>query len=296
MYMRDLLQHLFLPHHSNNHRPKVLHIDALSVYVILLAFFYYGIQTIHKQYPQVLGYATDIYVGQLLALTNAKRQEAGLSPLTLNQQLSVAAAAKAKDMFAKNYWAHNSPDGLKPWDFITEAGYHYTVAGENLAKNFTNSQGVVDAWMDSESHKDNLLKNSYKDIGFAVVNGILEGEETTLIVQMFGTTPSELAALPPGRNIENSPQNSLPQEVKLPIVGAASAFTSVTQKPLVNIPTITRNIVLLFIGVLIGILAIDAWFILKRGTVRISGHNIAHILFFLMLLIVAGSVARGSIL
>src|SRR5450830_1198614 len=157
----NLFLHLFIPQHTNNHRAKALHVDALLVYVLMFALFNLGIRAAHKVAPSVLGYATDINVQQLLAGTNAKRQEAGLGPLTFNSTLSVAAANKAADMFAKNYWAHNSPTGSTPWDFITGAGYHYTVAGENLAKNFSNSQGVVDAWMASPSHRANVLKAGY---------------------------------------------------------------------------------------------------------------------------------------
>ncbi|MCX6791822.1 MAG: CAP domain-containing protein, partial [Candidatus Gottesmanbacteria bacterium] len=176
------LRHFFIPHQTNNHRAKALHVDMLLAYVLLFALFNLGIRAAHKVMPDILGYATDINVQQLLADTNAKRQEAGLSPVTLNNTLSVAAANKAADMFVKNYWAHNSPAGATPWDFITGAGYHYTVAGENLAKNFSTSGGVVDAWMASPSHRENLLKAGYRDVGLAVVNGTLAGEETTLVV------------------------------------------------------------------------------------------------------------------
>src|SRR5690242_9037034 len=109
MVFIDILRHLFIPHHTNNHRAKVLHVDALLTYVLLFAVFNLGVRILHRSVPDVLGYATDIHVEQLLSGTNAKRQEAGLGAVTLNSQLSAAAAAKAADMFAKGYWAHNSP-------------------------------------------------------------------------------------------------------------------------------------------------------------------------------------------
>lgn len=182
------LRHLFLPHHTNNHRARVLHIDALFLYALFFAVFAAVSLFVRREAPDILGYATDIYADQLLSETNQKRAEAGLPPLMMNSQLSQAAAAKAQDMFAKDYWAHNSPDGKTPWDFIKGSGYVYTLAGENLAKNFSDSSGVVNAWMASPSHRDNLLKAGYRDVGFAVVNGVLNGEETTLVVQMFGST------------------------------------------------------------------------------------------------------------
>jgi len=107
-----------------------------------------------------LGFATDISIQALLKDTNDKRIENGLQPLTLNDQLNQAAAGKAADMFGNNYWAHISPSGKTPWDFILGANYQYVYAGENLAKDFQDSQGVVDAWMNSPSHKENLLNSN----------------------------------------------------------------------------------------------------------------------------------------
>jgi len=113
-----LVLHLFVPHHTNNHRPKVLHIDALLVYIFLFGLFNLGIRSVHNKIPDILGYATDIYVDKLLWATNVKRQETGLAALSLDAQLSAAAARKAADMFAKNYWSHTSPTGSTPWQFI----------------------------------------------------------------------------------------------------------------------------------------------------------------------------------
>ncbi len=288
----NLFLHLFIPQHTNNHRAKALHVDALLVYVLLFALFNLGIRAAHKVAPAVLGYATDINVEQLLTGTNAKRAEAGLSPLTLNGTLSVAAANKAADMFAKNYWAHNSPTGSTPWDFVTGAGYHYTVAGENLAKNFSTSQGVVDAWMASPSHRANVLKAGYRDVGFAVVNGTLNGEETTLVVQMFGATAGELAAAP-----KPPPQPVVvPQEAAEVNVPAVSGFESVNVTPLFNIPTVSRDLVFAFVGILLGVLCVDAWVASRRRVVRIAGHNIAHILFLSALFILISGVSRGRLL
>jgi len=301
----------------------VLHIDALLLYVLILSLFNLSIRVLHRELPDVLGYATDIHVEQLIAAVNAKRQETGLQPLTLNAQLSAAAAKKAQDMFTKNYWAHNSPAGATPWDFILSSGYSYTVAGENLAKNFSNSQTVVDAWMVSVTHRDNILKPNYQDVGFAVVNGVLSGEETTLVVQMFGTPATKpISAVPqvlrpvvipeiasqtkqqaqPSQPVVTLQPTLPPQPIqpKLPIIqpitNVASAFTGVSKTPLVNITTMTREVVFLFIGLLLGVLAVDAWLTARRRIVRIAGHNIAHMMFFTALLIALSAIERGSLL
>jgi hypothetical protein len=325
MSFSDTLVHLFIPHHTNNHRSKILHLDALFAYVLIFALFNFGLRTLHKTMPDVLGYATDIHVEQLLNGTNAKRQEAGLSPLTINAQLSQAAAAKAQDMFAKGYWAHNSPSGATPWTFISGAGYQYVVAGENLAKNFNNSQGVVDAWMASPTHRENIVKSSYKEVGFAVVNGTLNGEETTLVVQMFGTSTGAVASAPvptkapvlvekalateePAPAVKSAPPPIVTVVPTLPTVPAVaypqptvapnfqSPFLGVTKTPAINIPTLTREIVFVFAGVLLGVLLLDAWIVSKKKIVRVAGHNIAHFLFLSAIVIIAGSVGRGALL
>src|SRR3989338_7618783 len=98
-YMRLLrmLHHWLVPHQGNNHRAKALHSEVLFAYVLLLAVFNFGIRFFHVKAPDVLGYATDIRVEQLLDATNARRKEAGLEMFTLNSALSQASAAKAAD-------------------------------------------------------------------------------------------------------------------------------------------------------------------------------------------------------
>lgn len=297
------IKHLFLPHQTNNHRPKALHIDALLFYVLLLSVFNLGLRFVRTK-TDVLGYATDIHVEQLLTATNAKRVQASLEPLVLNSELSAAAALKAQDMFAKGYWAHNSPDGKTPWDFILNSGYRYTVAGENLAKNFSTSGGVTDAWMASPTHRDNILKGSYRDVGFAVVNGVLNGEETTLVVQMFGATPTPKPVVAQVRAapLEVS-QTAATSEAPAPVVAVpsaasqvSSAFFDVTRTPRIDVPTFTRQVAFVFVGILMGILALDAVVIARRRTVRVAGHNVAHILFFATILIFSGMLTRGVLL
>lgn len=140
-------------------------------------------------------YATNINVNDLHALANQEREKAGLAPLALNAQLSEAAKIKANHMVANNYWDHYAPDGTTPWSFINASGYEYKTAGENLAKGFSYSSDVVAGWMNSPTHKANVLKNSYIDVGYAVLDGTVLGEETTLVVAMYGTPKSSAASL-----------------------------------------------------------------------------------------------------
>lgn len=306
MDVTRLLHHFLVPHEKNNHRAKALHHEALLAYMLILAVFNLGVRFFHTKAPEVLGYATDIRVEQLFADTNAQRQTAGLSPLTLNSDLSQAAAAKAVDMFANNYWAHNSPSGKTPWDFIITAGYRYTLAGENLAKNFETSDGVVHAWMASPSHRDNILKSGYRDVGFAIVNGVLNGEETTLVVQMFGATSVRpVAEVPKVQAVAPEPVKAVVPGVPIaqvtpapaaPPVASAPLLTAVKTSPLVNISSLSRDVVYVFVGILMGILAVDAYVVSRRHIVRLAGHNVAHILFFVSILASGLFLSRGSLI
>src|SRR3989304_4267883 len=147
--MISFLSHLFLPRESNNYRAKLLHHNILFLFIIFIFASSFLLEIIGVNFPSVLGIQTNITVDQLLVLTNEKRAELGLPPLTLSTQLSTAAMLKAQDMLEKDYWAHNSPDGKTPWVFIKETGYNYTYAGENLAKGFNSAEDGVNAWMAS---------------------------------------------------------------------------------------------------------------------------------------------------
>jgi len=191
------LAHLFIPHHIEKKRAKLLQPVSLVGYVVFLLSVIIVNSILVFDLPRVLGYATNVKVADLLVDTNILRQQHNLKTLNLNPQLSKAAEAKALDMFANNYWAHTSPSGKEPWDFILASGYDYIYAGENLAVDFSDSKAVVRAWDNSPSHRDNLLSDRYTEIGFAVVNGELDGRKTTLVVQLFGyPRGGDFAALP----------------------------------------------------------------------------------------------------
>lgn len=145
------------------------------------------------QSRQVLAYATDINPAGLLAATNQRRAQHGFAALAGNSQLGQAAQAKANDMATRNYWSHNTPDGVQPWVFISNAGYSYTRAGENLACGFNESGAVITGWFNSPSHRENMLGAEYKDVGFGIVNapayncGDFPTSQQTIVVAMYGT-------------------------------------------------------------------------------------------------------------
>ncbi len=155
---------------------------VMSIFVMGILYFIIGFTG-----PQVLGISNSVNAGALLTNINNARRSNGLSDLVINDRLSAAASQKASDMFAKNYWAHFSPTGTSPWYFISKNGYAYSYAGENLANGFTSSEATFGAWMASSAHRANILSRSYKETGFAVVDGNLQGRETVLVVEMFGS-------------------------------------------------------------------------------------------------------------
>jgi Cysteine-rich secretory protein family len=135
----------------------------------------------------VLAYATEISNSALLSSTNTKRSANGKQSLTINSKLSNAAQAKANDMVARNYWSHNTPDGQEPWVFVDAAGYSYQKAGENLAYGFATSFDTVNGWMNSASHKANMLDGDFTEVGFGYANAnnyVNTGQET-IVVAMY---------------------------------------------------------------------------------------------------------------
>lgn len=145
---------------------------------------------------------SELSASGIVTWTNTQREAQGLLPLHENAQLRKAAEAKVDDMFAKQYFEHESPDGKSPADVIRKAGYTYIVVGENLALgNFKNDEVLVQAWMDSPGHRANILNGKFQEIGTAAKKGMFEGKEVWLAVQEFGaplsacpTTGTELKA------------------------------------------------------------------------------------------------------
>lgn len=188
-------RHFFIPHEGNDHRPLVIRPTALKVYSIalilvkvLLTGFLYSV------YPTE-GRFAELTETRVFDLTNSSRAENGVQPLKMNTKLSAAAAEKANDLVKRNYFDHTSPDGKKFWQWITEANYSYVTAGENLAMDFTTAESAHNALMASASHRKNILKGSYTEIGLAVVEGMLNDRQTTVLVELFGAPAAAPAAV-----------------------------------------------------------------------------------------------------
>ena len=165
----------------------------------------------------------DITKSSLTHLLNGQRQEMGLNTLTQSQKLDQAAALKAQDMVAKGYFAHQSPQGTTPWHWFSQVGYKYNYAGENLAVGFIDSPEVFYAWLNSPSHKANMVNPNYTEVGTAIVSGF-EGN-SLVVVQLFGTpkaaavtsNPKSETPRPEGARLA-SPSGEAAKPIEEPIV------------------------------------------------------------------------------
>jgi len=189
-----LLKHLFLPHRGNAFRPHALRHKAISLYSLgmITSQLAFGVTAFTG--PIVSVEQSRAISVNVVKLTNNERTQNGLAELKENTSLTQAAFAKIDDMFEKGYWDHRGPGGETAWDFITEEGYVYQLAGENLARGFSSSQDAVNAWMESETHRQNILNSRFKEIGVATKSGTLGNNATTLIVQLFGEPKTAFAS------------------------------------------------------------------------------------------------------
>lgn len=307
-----------LPYPERDTRARFLKNSALFFYVlVLLGFQLY----IYHLSPRILGFATDIRVTDLYQLTNQKRTASGALALKVDHRLEKAALAKAQDMFAKNYWAHYAPDGsTTPWQFILSSGYTYKFAGENLAKDFDTSVSVVEAWVASPSHRANLLNGNYSNIGIVAVNGTLLGEETTLVVQMFGTLQPVVVAEKPKETTPPSsttageakkPQEPEPVEVTGPTeervaLSQPAALSEAEISPLdqivrvVNPVSSPKTIPLGFGFMLMGLFTLDEMAMFRGGLTREemkrTGENIAHVAILGLLMALVWLTRTGGVI
>lgn len=291
--VKRFLHHLFLPHESNNYRAKLLHHKSLIVVILSLFGLTFLFSVAHRNFPSVLGTATDITVSALLQETNQKRAENGAGPLRINSELSVAAQKKADDMFAKDYWAHNNPDGVTPWGFIKNSGYDYAYAGENLARGFTTTSDAINAWMASPDHRRNMLSKNYQDVGFSIQSGKLSGEDTILIVEELGST----TIVPNTATSELPKQDVASAKATQQISAQFTAGKGIVSKPLFSNFSLSTNIVISLLVIFIGIFVMDLVFAEKKKILRVVGHNADHVFYLLaILLFVIIILGKGAIL
>jgi len=217
--MRKFIRNIFIPNKGNDFQPYGLRFKVLAFYLIILIVLQLGVSLIGEpRSTQKALAATEISSSDITTLTNSSRAAYGLPALSENGLLDNAAYNKCVDMFANQYWDHTSPSGLTPWYFISQAGYNYIYAGENLAKGFTSSNAIVNAWMNSPSHRENILSTNFNDTGTAIMTGNFQGIQTTLCVQMFGSQAAYAppAAAPTQTTYQSSEESTTPTAPAVP--------------------------------------------------------------------------------
>jgi hypothetical protein len=161
---------------------------------------------------------------------NTERSQRNIGTVGTNAKLTTAAQAKSSDMLARSYFAHIDPDGNYVWPRIESAGYKpFLSLGENLAMDFTSPDELIAAWMNSPTHRANLLNEKFNDQGLALSSGAYEpGHDTTIVVSLFGalqksgTSGTSAAAAKP---IQQTNTNSTKGSVSI----GNDAAVSVTQ-------------------------------------------------------------------
>ncbi len=226
------------------HAARIILLGVLLVAVSVVRIDAHAMPGLTKQ--TVLAYATSMSRGDLHAAANGSRSANGLGVFTLNGQLNNSAQAKAQHMADNNYWAHVAPDGTQPWYFFEAAGYSYRKAGENLAYGFSTSYGANDGWMNSPSHRANIL-GDYAEVGYGIVNSPnFQGGENTIVVAHYGTQsnyspPAPAPAPAPAPTPVAAPAPSQSPTTSTPATTEPTPATETTQNAEDKTPVITPS-------------------------------------------------------
>jgi uncharacterized protein YkwD len=105
---------------------------------------------------------------EVLSIVNQERAKAGCPAVTADDRLTAAARGHSADMAARGYFSHTTPEGVEFATRITEAGYRWSRAGENIAKGQRTPQAVMTSWMNSAGHKANILNCGFRNLGVGV--------------------------------------------------------------------------------------------------------------------------------
>jgi uncharacterized protein YkwD len=242
-------------HHKRSKQYHKVYWPYLPMLLIVLGGIFLNVSMSRTQHNGVLAYATEISSQKLLETTNKQRTQNGKSELQVNDKLTAAAQAKANDMAKRNYWSHVTPEGQQPWTFVQQSGYAYQKAGENLAYGFDTSADTVTGWMNSKTHRENLLDNSYSEVGFGYANvaDYNKSGPETVVVAMYGqpqTSGSE-NPVPTTSLADDGPVTSNSGKFTEPATLAVSRIQSLTGG---NAPWITFAIGLLSGSALIYVL------------------------------------------
>lgn len=293
----------FIASPENNYRPPVLSYKAFLIYGLILLLLRLFLGTLPAK-------SAAVESSTLMQLINQERVRRNLSSLFTHRSLVTAATQKSQDMIDRDFFAHVDPDGNYVWTRIVAAGYTpYQILGENLAIDFSTSEGMVQAWIDSPSHRANLLHPDFVDQGLAALYGDYQGRFTNLTTSLFGKLAQTQTPPPPAVKSQTPPVNQLPpatpQTQKIPSTTRPTSTTPIRQeskseapqefklpslpKQLKGQPTVflaSRLIFTLFGMFLLLILTINSVLIYKSDIQFARGHPSYHLLGFILIVLI----------
>jgi hypothetical protein len=199
LYIQVMKKHLkdyFIPHEGNDHKPHSLRTKSVGLLffaVLLIQAVFLG--TLLVKPGVISNYLAAVLPSVLVEKTNEERIDNSQNILVVNPLLVQAAQQKANDMAARGYFAHVTPEGRDPWFFLDQVGYRYQAAGENLAVNFVDSDQAHKAWMNSPTHRENIVRNDFTEIGIATAQGEYQGKKTIFVAQFFGRPQPQSSAV-----------------------------------------------------------------------------------------------------
>lgn len=214
-----------------------------------LFLFRAAMATMFVFFPFGNAFASEITPDKVVSLVNDARLANKVGVLVKDETLMRAAQMKADDMFSKGYFAHTSPQGKTPWVWFEKAGYEYAYAGENLAIHFTQAEDQQRAWMESPTHRKNILNPEYREIGVAVRSGVLEGKNTIVTVQEFGRREGE--AVPAGVSSVSTEKESEASPISEKTIAPAPIVSSTREGEISNASRMYEKVLLLLWGVMI---------------------------------------------
>ncbi len=181
----EYLKHHIVPSQHNAYHPHLLRGSWFGFFIALTLVIEGFLVTNLMVRQSSQNFLAAVVPGEIIALTNTQRNQNSILILRENSALNAAAQAKANDMAFKGYFSYANPGNVTPWTWIDNAGYSYQTAGENIAVRFLDSKEVLNAWMNSPSHRANIVKGSYADVGAGVAQGMYHGKPATYVVEYF---------------------------------------------------------------------------------------------------------------
>ncbi len=230
--MFKIIKDFLVPTESNQYLPHSLSPATFVVYFVLTIALILSPAYVRQLQLATLENTPSFTGEEVVRLVNASRTALNLPALKINPTLIDAANDKGSDIFAKQYFAHVSPENKTPWDFLRGKNYTYTLAGENLAMDYPTANEAHIGFMASPTHRANILNPLYTEVGVAVIQGTFNGQSSILVVEYFGRPKVKVAqATTPPKTTSSKPTASGTPKTTKPATPSIVATNPTTTKP-----------------------------------------------------------------